>query len=244
MLKLLNKDKRSLILSLVLGDGSLGVYKVTSGNGYYGKLSIDHGLEQADYQAWKAKLLSDIFERDVKVRTGHKGKSVQVAISDRRFKAWHSFCYPNNKKDLSKILPFIKHPEMALAIWLMDDGYVESSFSKLKSGDKVNYGARFRIFTCDQTLETQDKIIKWFETIFQITPKIKFSFKKSANRHYPFIKINQKDSLILWTKIREFILQFKSMRYKFRYMEDIYQKRLQEPTPAKAEDIVGNKISH
>jgi LAGLIDADG DNA endonuclease family len=220
----LNKDKRSIALSFILGDGNLFVTKQG-----YSRLTIDHGLAQYDYQNWKASMLSEIFGRDVKVRSGHKGRSVQVCVSDRRLRAWKKFTYPNNKKDLARILPFIKHPEMAVAIWLMDDGYVESSFSKLADGTKKNYGARFRIFTCDQSEETQHKILAWFKEKFDFDLYIKYSFKRSANKSYPFLKINQTQSLILWDKIRPFVLQFKSMQYKFRYIEQIYQSKFLQP---------------
>lgn len=221
---MLNKDKRSLCLSLILGDGCLHLRKG------YGAITIDHGIVQSDYQAWKAKLLSDIFNREVRARTGHNGKSIQVSVSNNVFKAWRKFTYPNNKKDLARILPFIRHPEMAIAIWLMDDGYVEPSFSKLADGSKKNYGARFRLFTCDQTNETQAKIIEWFKQNFDVNSKVHMAKKKDVS--YPFIKFNQEDSLKLWEKIRSFVLQFKSMQHKFRYIEDIYQYKMAQRTPS------------
>lgn len=231
---MLNKDKRSLCLSLILGDGNLH----TRPDGYT-LLTIDHGLAQADYQAWKAKLLSDVFDRNVRVRTGHKGKSIQLAICNNVFRAWRKFTYPSNKKDIAKILPFIRHPELAVAIWLMDDGYVEPSFSKLKDGSRVNYGARFRIFTCDQKPETQEKIISWFKETFDVTVVVRFQRNNNKNTIYPFLKINQEGSLKIWSKIREFVLQFKSMQYKFRHVEAIYQSKMAQPVPPNGDDIVG-----
>jgi hypothetical protein len=224
------KDKRSLTLMLLLGDGNLHVMRSK-----YGLLTIDHGIEQSDYQAWKARLLSDIWNKNVKCRPGHKGKSVQVQIYHRRFKAWKKFTCPNNKKNLGKILPFILHKELALAVWLMDDGYVEASFTKNK-----NYSAAFRIFTCDQDNETQDKIIQWLKNNFNVDAKIRYTLKRSTNKKYPFIKINHADSIKIWEHIRKFVLQFKSMQYKFRHMESIYQKRLSQRTtkPQGFDDIV------
>lgn len=218
-----NKDKRSMALMLILGDGNL--HRRPDG---YSLLSIDHGIAQADYQAWKAQLLSDIFNREVKVRTGHKGKSVQVQIMNNVFRAWHKFTYPSNKKDIARILPFIRQPEMALAIWLMDDGYVEPSKNK-KAPNSLS--ARFRIFTCDQNEATQQKIIEWFKTNFNVVLKIKQAWNKKQQRHYPYLKMNQEDSLKLWGQIREFILQFKSMQYKFRYIEQVYQLRVVQRIP-------------
>jgi hypothetical protein len=223
---MLNKDKRSMALMLILGDGNL--HKNKKG---YASMNIDHGIVQSDYQSWKAKLLTDVFEKNIKVRVGHKGKSIQVQFTNNVFRAWYKFTYPNNKKDIARILPFIRHPELALAIWLMDDGYCEPSFSKLADGSKKNYGARFRIFTCDQSNETQQYIINWIKTNFNVDCKVHFTTRKKDNKTYPFLKFNQKDSLIIWEKLREFILQFKSMQYKFRYIEQIYQFKMSQCIP-------------
>lgn len=229
---MLNKDKRSIVLSFILGDGCL--HYIKSGGKVFGGLTIDHSITQADYQAWKAQMLTHITGRNIKLRTGHNGKSVQISVCMKRFRVWRKFFYPNEKKDTSKILKFINNPTLALAIWLMDDGYVEPSITKNK-----NYSAAFRIFTCSETMNSQQAIIKWFEKEFQITPSIRWANKKSKNRNYPFLKINSKDSLKIWEIIREFVLQFKSMQYKFRHIEQIYQSRcLQPPADLKSEDIV------
>lgn len=226
---MLRKDLRSLILSLVIGDGCLHYLERNEGNNkkLYGSLTIGHGIAQADYMAWKANLLSEITGRKVKVRTTHNGKTVQISCCMKRFRVWRKFCYPNGKKDISRILPFITNPYMCIAIWLMDDGYVETSISKLANGKKKNYSASLRIFTCDETIENHEYMIKWFKDNFGANLKIKYQNSKKENKSYPFLKINCQDSLNIWHVIRDFVLQFKSMRYKFRYIEEIYQERLQ-----------------
>lgn len=213
-----------MVLSLVIGDGCL--HYIKNNGRVYGGLTIDHGLKQADYQKWKAELLSDILDRKVKVRTAHKGKSVQLSVCMKRFKAWRKFCYPNGKKDVTKILKFINNPTFALAVWLMDDGYCEPSYSKLKDGTKKNYGARFRIFSCETPIELQHKLVEWFQKEFDISPSVKLQKNNKANKEYPFLKFNQEQSLTIWKEIRDFVLQFKSMQYKFRHIEQIYQKRM------------------
>lgn len=223
---MLRKDVRSLTLCLVLGDGCL--YTMKRKKKLYGGLAIDHGIKQADYQKWKAELLSKLYKRDVKVRTGHKGKSIQIAICDKRFRAWRKFCYENGKKSLGQILRFIRHPEMAIACLLMDDGYVEPSLDK-RYPDKV-YSAAFRIFTNDQSKESLDQFQAWLRTNFGVESKIRF-VKNTTGKIEPFVKINCQNALKLWHKIREFILQFKSMKYKFRYIEHIYQLRVIQRVP-------------
>lgn len=209
-----NKEQRSFILSMVLGDGCLH----NTSNNVSGSLTIDHGIAQADYIEWKAQFLSKITARNIKTRKGHKGKSIQISVCMKKFKAWRKFCYPNGKKVLTRILPFITNPEFALAIWLMDDGYVEVNGS--------NKGAKFRIFTCSEPIKDHEYFIEWFRDKLKVTPKIAYQ------KEYPYLKFNQEDTLILWEKIRDFVLQFNSMKYKFRNVESTYLKKLAQRTPS------------
>lgn len=226
---MLNKDKRNIVFSLLLGDGSIGVYKTDSYK--TGRMTIDHGLEQADYQSWKAKVLGEVFNSDIKMRTGHNGKSVQIMARNKKLKVYHKFTYPNNRKSLPKVLKWINNPMFALAVWLMDDGYCEPSFSKLADGSKKNYGARFRIFTATQTDQEMIEIKQWLDTNIGINCKIVKHFDSKQKKHYPLIKINGADTLKIWEQIRQFVLQFKSMQYKFRHVEQIYQSKITQRTP-------------
>lgn len=223
---MLNKDKRSIILSMVLGDGCL---HKTSQDGY-AALTIDHGIAQADYVAWKASLVSKIVGRNINLRQGHKGKSIQFSVCWKRIRSWHKFCYPGGKKQIKRILPFIRHPELAIAIWLMDDGYVEPTLFKNENGDKVFGGARFRIFTNSEPIEDHEYFINWFKRHLNAAPAIKIH--KGKTKHYPLLKFTQADSLKIWAKIREHVLQFKSMQYKFRYIEQLYQSKILQPQAA------------
>jgi hypothetical protein len=224
-----NKDKRTIVLSMVIGDGCLGVYKTEYNK--TARLTIDHGIQQADYQAWKAKMLSFIFEKDVRVRTGHKGQSVQLMVRNKKLRVWHKFTYPNGRKSIPAILKWITNPEMALAIWLMDDGYCEPSYSKLADGSKKNYGARFRLFTNSQTQQEVEQIKTWLDNNFGLNVMIKHHLDSKTKERYPIIKFNNADTLKVWGLLREFILQFKSMKYKFRYAEQIYQARNVQRVP-------------
>jgi hypothetical protein len=218
------KDKRSLLLSLVLGDGCL--HYIKNNGKVYGGLTIDHGIAQSDYQKWKAQLVSSILGRDVKVRTGHRGKSIQISASWKRFKAWRKFCYPNGRKSMPRILRFIQHPEFAIGVLLMDDGYCEPGLHKNKEGKKILYSARLRIFVCSQTQEEVDEIILFFKNTLNIT--FKKYMAKDRKTSYPYLKLDSEQSLVLWSKIRDFVLQHKSMQYKFRYIEQIYQRKLMQ----------------
>jgi hypothetical protein len=212
---MLNKDKRSLLLLLALGDGCL--YYIHNSNRIYGAITIDHGIEQADYQKWKAELLTYISGKNVNVRTGHRGKSVQVSLCMKRIRAWRKFTYPNDKKSIPKLLKFIRHPELALAVLLMDDGYVQYN----KNSRKIN--SRLRIYLSDQTEEQLNEVIQWLKINFDIDVKISWWLDKRRTKRYPYLKMTERDSLLIWKSLRSFILQFKSMQYKFRFIERNYQ---------------------
>ncbi len=214
-----HKEKRSLVLSFALGDGCLH-YNFRR-NRVYGGLTFDHGLKQTDYVTWKANYVSNLFNKELKVRQGHKGKSMQYRIGGRIFKALRKFCYPNDKKTARKMLPFIQDPEFALMVWLMDDGYVEPSIT-----NKICYSARFRLLTFGFDREDQIVIRDWLNKNFNLNVVIKTTFDKKANCTYEYIKFNTPDSLKVWPKMRDFILSFDSMKYKFRHMEKIYQDRI------------------
>lgn len=218
------KDKRSLLLSLVIGDGCLHYIKWKHRK--YGGLTIAHAENQADYIAWKANLVSSIVGRPINLRLndnqrGFESKKNQQMIQFQttwiRFKAWRKFVYPNGKKDKSRILRFITNPEFLMAIWLMDDGYVEGKIDKIY---KKCYNANLRIFVSDQNEESCMKIQHWIKDKFGFETKLKY--QKNKEKSYPFLKINSKDSLLLWDKIRVFVLQFKSMQHKFRFLEMRY----------------------
>jgi hypothetical protein len=221
---MLRKDLRSMVLSLCIGDGCLFYHK--RGAKRYGGFSVEHGIKQKDYLQWKADLLSKITGRKVKCRVSKNGNAIQLSVCMKRFAAWRKWLYPNGKKDISRILKYIDNPEFCLAVWLMDDGYVEPSISKLADGSKKLYGARFRIFSCETPVEKQPELIKWLEDNLGITAKVHFMKRNYKDENDPFLKINQQDSLKIWEKIREFVLQFDSMKYKFRHIEEIYQKRM------------------
>lgn len=246
---MLRKDIRSLTLALILGDGCLYYVKrkvrrwMTGSNQstrtenpecgkeiLYGYIAIDHCTKQRDYQEWKAQLLSEMFRKDVRLRSGHNGRSIQISLSDKRLRSWRKFTYPNGEKDLRKILPFIRHKVLATAIWYCDDGYAERNGNGRLCG--------LRLFTCDQSLETQKVIKQWFYDEYGIKQVVKYQKSKQQEKSYPYLKLNKEHSLMLWKQIREFVLMFNSMKIKFKIIEDCYQKDCLQRAPSKDDDIV------
>ena len=96
-----NKEIRSILLSLLLGDGCLHNFK--SSGITYSKICIDHGIKQADYHAWKAQLISSLLGRPVNIRSCKNGKAVTLQVSWKRMRSWRKFIYYKNKKSLPRI---------------------------------------------------------------------------------------------------------------------------------------------
>jgi len=219
----LNKDRRSLLFCMLLGDGSLFFSGGKRKDGKRGvAFQLIHGDSQVDYLMWKKKILESISRRELKtysymVKTKDKfHKSHRVKVTMRRFRAWRKFCYPKGKKDISRILPYIRHPEMAMAIWLMDDGTVNYQKSK-KYAD-------LRIHTDSEKPESIEFIVSWINDNFDVDVKI--YMRKSKGKSYPTLRFNKNCGIKIWSVVRELILNIPSMKHKFRHFETFYQSNV------------------
>lgn len=228
---ILNKDKRSLILSLALGDGCIsygGGYK----NGHYssGKLSMKHGHKQKDYLEWKTKLLSTALDININI---HPAKSYvkaldkeydqyQMSFTYRRMKPWKKIFYKNNIKDIPKMLKFIRHTAFAAAVWMMDDG--TSTKNKKPNGTEVFTG--LVLYICDQPKESCLEIVEWWKLHFNVNPKLIWQKQtyKGVIKEFPKLHFNNQDSLIIWNYIRTYVQEIPSMVHKFRHLEARYNR--------------------
>lgn len=219
------RDKRSLILCLVLGDGSLFSDKRHS------RITISHCDAQADLLSWKAALVGNITGRYPKMRIGGTSKysqsrGLQFSLHWKRIRAWHKRFYPNRKKDRLKMLPFIHHPELAIAIWLCDDG----------SSDK---DGRLRLHTNAMSQEDNTTLSEWIFKHLGVRPKVLSQWSSLRKRSYAYLQFNVTDTVVLYTKVRDFLLQFDSMKNKFQRTERRFQRVSTEPSASRyGKDIV------
>jgi hypothetical protein len=231
-IKMLNRDKRSKVLSMCFGDGCL--HYIRSGGKLFGGLTIDHGLDQTDYITWKAQILREITGREINVRQGHRNKSVQISVCMKRFRCWRKHIYLNGKKDISRMLSFITDPNFLLAVWFMDDGYVAPNIFNGKISSIA-----LRLYTCSETEETHKLIIQWFKDTFNVEPRIKY-IKRSEIKKDPYLQFSLNDSFKLWVLMKDLVLQFPSMQFKFRHANNLYTSRFLQPplNPIRVNDIV------
>lgn len=208
---------------MLIGDGSLFFSGRKKKNGKQGvSFQLIHGDSQVDYLMWKKEILELIGYRKLTtystmVNSGKNlHKSHRVKLSMRRFRAWRKFCYPGGKKDISRILPYIRHPELAMAIWLMDDGTVNHK-------KKTGY-SDLRLHTDSEKPESMLKIVNWVNKNFGTDVKV--YMRKSKGREYPTLRFNKKCGIKVWSIVRELVLSIPSMKYKFRHFESFYQSKV------------------
>ena len=126
----LSKNQKSLLIGLLIGDGTIC-------SNYVFKLS--HSNEQLEYLKWKIKLLNDCniktngIKKYISKCGFNTGKEViysQLAIIPT-IKALRRSIYIPNKTITRKLLNWLTERE--IAIWYMDDGYININQSKQRS---------------------------------------------------------------------------------------------------------------
>ena len=200
----INKESRNLLIGLLLGDGTIS-------NNYVFKLS--HCEQQRDYLEWKIKLL------------GNNG------IRTNGVKEYISTCgYNSSKKVLYtqlSIIPFIKvlrrvfyRPKKILgnrkllnrlsaqeiAIWYMDNGYINIR----KSKNKI-HGFYIRIVTCLPEKELQ-VIIDYFKEVWNIS-----FYKISEGKGTYSLCCGTKEGIKFINIIKPYVQQVPSMIHKIQY---------------------------
>lgn len=226
------KDKRSLLASLVLGDGSLPLRKYKRKDGTYGHLvsiAIGHGLPQEDYLLWKKGLLEQALDRPINAHYYTKPE-VHIRAYDTKFRTWRKRMYPNGRKSIPEVLKLITDVDLCLTLWMLDDGWVQPAKRRNKGGELfVTNSSQLCLSLCDQTQSEIDYIINWFEQTFGPgikVVKIWSSKSKKTNKRYCSIKFGSVCSRDLYKRMRPYIQQIPSMAHKFRHLEKAYQHHL------------------
>lgn len=205
-----NKDSRNLLISLLLGDGTIS-------NNYVFKLS--HGYKQKEYLEWKIKLLNEY---------GIKNNGLKEYVSNKGYNTGDIVYY----SQLS-VIPFIKllrriiyKPKknysnrkllnrlnaLGLAIWYMDDGHINIR----KTKDKI-HGFYIKIATC---LSKQDNqiIIDYFKDVWNISF---YQFKEGKETYS--LCCGTQEGIKFIEIIKPYVESCPSMLYKIQY--DLSQRK-------------------
>ena len=202
--KKLNKSQKSLLLGLLIGDGTITNHP---------DFKMDHSENQKEFLEWKMKLLdlenlkhSNIKEYIQKVGYNVGSIVVRLRISTNpTIKAMRRSIYKPNKTITRKWLNWFTERE--IAIWYMDDGCINVNTSK----QRTSIQHTIKIATCTD-LETTQIIINYFQEKWNI----KFRPFREGKNTYSIASSSEVDCLNFVKIVKPYIEQVPSMLYKIR----------------------------
>lgn len=204
IVKKLNKEQKSLLIALLLGDGTIS-------SNYVFKLS--HSEEQKEFLEWKVKLAVEAgFKLNgIKEYISKGGYNIGKTVLYSQFsinptiKALRRTVYIPKKTITRKLLNWLN--PLGIAIWFMDDGCINVNTSKQRSSIQHT----IKIATCVD-LNTANIIINYFNEIWNI----KFRLFNEGKNTYSIASSTEEDCYNFVNLIRPYITQVPSLLYKIR----------------------------
>lgn len=204
IVKKLNKEQKSLLIALLLGDGTIS-------SNYVFKLS--HSKEQKEFLEWKVKLAVEAgFKLNgIKEYISKGGYNIGKTVLYSQFsinptiKALRRTVYIPKKTITRKLLNWLN--PLGIAIWFMDDGCINVNTSKQRSSIQHT----IKITTCVD-LNTANIIINYFNEAWNI----KFRLFNEGKNTYSIASSTEEDCYNFVNLIRPYITQVPSLLYKIR----------------------------
>lgn len=202
--KKLSKEQKSLLIGLLLGDGTIS-------SNYVFKLS--HSEAQKEYLEWKVGLLDahGIKNNGIKeyisscgYNTGKKVLYSQMSLNPT-IKALRRTVYTPKKHITRRLLNWLT--PIGLAIWYMDDGCINVNTSKQRSSIQHT----IKIATCVD-LDTAQVVIDYFKEVWDV----QFRPFKEGKGTYSIASSTESDCAAFIQIIRPYIEQVPSLLYKIR----------------------------
>ena len=201
---MLSKEQKSLLISLLLGDGTI------SNNNVF---KMSHSIDQKDYLKWKLQLLDkyNIKHGDIKEYTSskgyNKGKTVvysQISINNT-IKALRRSIYKPNKTITRNLLNWLT--PLGVYIWYLDDGSININQSK----QRKTIQKTIKFATCTN-INTTNIIIDYFKEVWNINFR---KFPEGTNSYSIASRTNE-DCLKFINLVSPYIYEVPSLLYKFR----------------------------
>lgn len=203
--KSLSKEQKRLLIALLIGDGTIS-------NNYVFKLS--HSIEQKEYLEWKVNLLD---------RFGIKNNGIKEYISSCGYnygkrvlysqmslhstiKALRRSIYIPKKTFTRKLLNWLD--ELGLAIWFMDDGFININESEQRHG---SIQRNIRISTCVDK-QTCNMMINYFKEIWGV----EFRPFLEKSKLYSLATRTNDDTDKFIEIVKPYVEQVPSLLYKIR----------------------------
>lgn len=192
--------KKSILIALVLGDGSISIQKkkVKDRVYSYANFEVTHSYKQKEYIEWKAKLCKSITGKKCNINAKLVKKRViknkhtpellayRFTCCHKYFRVLYKWIYVNKHKLFNE--KYLKYLDaQGLAIWYMDDGctYI--------------YKHREKCFSCElsthipknEALSLCEYFKKYWNINFKLHKKAEnqFNLKCSNDEAFKFIKI-------------------------------------------------------
>jgi predicted ribonuclease YlaK/intein/homing endonuclease len=180
----LNSDQKQLVLASILGDGNVESFGLGRG-----RLRCTHGMNQAGYCGWKAKMMGA--DTSIKTNNGFSGKDAIVFQSKSFYLEGdigtnRSTCPEWVLNDLDV---------RGLAIWAMDYGSVNWSENGLTGAT---------IWTSAFDAETQGRLVSKLKD-FGINANVSISKRSSDGREYFYLSLNKANAHILLETIAPYV---------------------------------------
>ena len=202
--KKLSKEQKSLLIGLLLGDGTIS-------SNYVFKLS--HSEAQREFLEWKIDLLNKFGFKNNGVKEyistcgynkGNKVLYSQMSLNPT-IKALRRTVYTPKKHITRRLLNWLT--PIGLAIWYMDDGCINVNTSKQRSSIQHT----IKIATCVD-LYTAQVVIDYFKEVWDV----QFRPFKEGKGTYSIASSTESDCAAFIQIIRPYIEQVPSLLYKIR----------------------------
>lgn len=202
--KVMSKDQKRLLISLLLGDGTIS-------SNYVFKLS--HSSEQKEFLEWKVNLLNkyNIKNNGIKEYISTCGYNIgklvlysQMSLTST-IKALRRSVYTPKKTITRNLLNWLDR--RGIAIWYMDDGCINVNTSK----QRTSICHRIRISTCVDE-NTVQVIIKYFKEVWDI----EFHPFHEGKNTFSIYTTDEKNCKKFVDIVKPYILEVPSLLYKIR----------------------------
>lgn len=203
--KSFSKEQKKLLIALLIGDGTISSNHV---------FKLSHSVDQREYLEWKVQLLNryGIKNNGIKEYISscgyNKGKEVlysQLSLHST-IKALRRSVYTPKKSFTRNLLNWLD--EQGLAIWFMDDGFININESEQRHGSVQR---NIRISTCVDE-ETCNMIIQYFKEVWDI----EFRPFLEKSKLFSIATRTNKESDKFIEIIKPYVKQVPSMLYKIR----------------------------
>lgn len=203
--KSLSKEQKRLLIALLIGDGTIS-------SNYVFKLA--HSVEQREYLEWKVSLLNKLGIKNNGIKEYisscgyNKGKGVlysQMSLHST-IKALRRSVYIPKKTITRNLLNWLD--ELGLALWYMDDGFININESEQRHGSVQR---NIRISTCVDE-QTCSMMISYFKERWNI----EFRPFIEKSKLYSLATKTNSDTDKFIKIVEPYVKQVPSLLYKIR----------------------------